>query len=165
MNPLSRRPGQKIEAVRLLQSSGIAVRRVMLSGLNVHGRAARTPMAQRKQLTDAAREAESELRSELGLFAPTTASGTSLNITGADDANNAYLLRLSCVLAQAAASAASTPSEVDAKLQQPLNQAESQPLPSARLSATHAGRGLHLRTCFGKHRAPFCELFAATLSD
>lgn len=70
---------------------------------------------------DAVRQAETELRTELGITVPAfvpAVAGTAMNVAGGDDDNNAYLLAVSSVLTQVAYSRGGS---IDANLQELLN--------------------------------------------
>ncbi len=75
-------------------------------------------------LADATKQAENELRLELGLgsasFDPGK-PGTELNLLGGDNDANAYLFGVSSVIAQAALIRAGSATGIDAKLQEILN--------------------------------------------
>jgi hypothetical protein len=74
------------------------------------------------EFSEAVADAESELIGEFGITEPgyiPTVRGTSMNITGADNADNAYLLGVSCVMILTAVERSS--GSVDAALQEALN--------------------------------------------
>lgn len=74
-------------------------------------------LASGKSFSEAVQQAESEVRTALGLPQRSTLKGgTDMNLLGGDDDNNAYLFALSCVLGQAALLEA--PSSPDARLQE-----------------------------------------------
>jgi hypothetical protein len=74
------------------------------------------------EFSQAVADAEGELIGELGITEPgyiPTVRGTSMNIAGADNADNAYLLGVSCVMILAAVERSG--GSVDAALQEALN--------------------------------------------
>lgn len=76
---------------------------------------------QGKPFAEAVKQAETELRTELGLTPPSfvpAVDGIAMNLAGGDDDNNAYLLAVSSGLAQVAAAKSGS---LDANLQEILN--------------------------------------------
>jgi hypothetical protein len=98
--PIASGPGQQIYLNSYTHMSEARAKMLMAGGMS---------------MSAAIDQAETELRTGLGLFVPgTLATGTSLDLLGGDTDANAYLFALSCTLANAAGGS-------DAMLQQLIN--------------------------------------------
>ncbi len=78
---------------------------------------------------DAVAYAETKLFEALGIAHPSgalEANGTAMDLMGADSPDNQYIMAVSCILAKAAQMRAADPDEVDARLQELLNDIRSQ---------------------------------------
>jgi len=91
-------------------------------------------------VTEAVAEAENKLFEALGILHPEgalQANGTSMDLMGSDSPDNQYIMAVSCIVAKAAELRALTPNEVDARLQELLNDIRSQLQNSETITPTY----------------------------
>jgi hypothetical protein len=91
---------------------------------------------------DAVAYAETKLFEALGIAHPSgalEANGTAMDLMGADSPDNQYIMAVSCILAKAAQLRAADPDEVDARLQELLNDIRSQLENSETISQAYRG--------------------------
>ncbi|MCU0661510.1 MAG: DUF1566 domain-containing protein [Myxococcota bacterium] len=95
-----------------------------------------------KSVDEAVAQAETKLFEALGIAHPSgalEANGTAMDLMGADSPDNQYIMATSCILAKAAQMRATDPGEVDARLQELLNDIRSQLQNSETISQAYRG--------------------------